>query len=243
MKILGRRFRKLQEPLQRSAVEKAYQAFKRKISALEQTVKRLFNRSRNTLPPREIHARSISKLQVPSALYGLNPQSEPDVIYIEKQVRDQQTCGTHAANAFFGKHALNPYNVYEQKDVEVLLQRMQERCLRATAEEKLPPASQLTLHNALYDESLIEALDNFQGDRMILASGLSHHFVTCVKGESGQWYVVDSMNHGKKIRVDSPASYLKLLYYGRDPEQMELEEKIVSVIHLKGENMPGVEQD
>ena len=120
---------------------------------------------------------------------------------------------------------------------------MKASCKAAKPEDNLPDADHLVLHNTMYGQPLLEALENMKGNKIVLSTGMATHFVSCVRGESGQWYVVDSAKHGEETRerVDSPAAYLRRLYHGWDVSQLDLQTQTVSIISMKGDELPGIE--
>ncbi len=134
---------------------------------------------------------------------------------------------------------LDPYNVYQAKPVDDLFKRMQRCCEQTAPEEKLPAPDQLVLDDAVYGERLLNDLESFKGDRLIMMPGLSTHYVAFVKGKSGPWYLLNSAKREEKIKIEGPAAYLRLVYHGRNINNLSWGESGVSMILMKEEHLPG----
>lgn len=243
--------------LKPSKVEKIYHALKRRIAILRQAVKSFFGSPRlyehsaqhfSTQPPaqdREIHTRQVAKMHCSTSEAAVSPKPRNEVndIYAEHQVEGEQTCGTHSANTFFGKHVLDQAAPKKAQNADDLFKRMKAACQEAKPEDNLPAAAQLVLHDTAYGQPLLEALENLKSDRIVLFTGMATHYVSCMRGESGQWYVVDSAKRGEAIKdkVDSPAAYLRRLYHGWDINQLDMQSLSVAIINMEGDELPGME--
>ncbi len=98
MRVFGSSFRHI---LQNSLAGRGLRAFKRAVSRLPQTLKKLLSIRHRLLPEHNLHTRSVHKHPATTPIFNKsNRENVLDNIYVEKQVGEQQTCGTHSANVF-----------------------------------------------------------------------------------------------------------------------------------------------
>ena len=249
--------------VRRPVTTRLYQGFKRNISRLKQVLKKLFIprswQSSSPEPPSiPLSSRNVNPQSTESSATGFKrPASEnvadvsgkrsigtsrassrSGVFHFERQQRGMQTCGTHSANMFFGKTALKPIEGRTPGRADDLLRRMHRACDEAGPLDDLPAKHNVFLQEAFYGDELVSALGRLRHDRLILLSGMSSHFVAFRRDASGQWYLLDSAAN-KPVKISDPGAYLKRIYHGYKPGELDMRGGQVSILAMAGEDLPG----
>ncbi|MRI35173.1 hypothetical protein EOPP23_19585 [Endozoicomonas sp. OPT23] len=152
--------------------------------------------------------------------------------YIEPQKK--HFCPFHAANAFLGKPMLPLTGSGDPMDGEEFLPFLKQALSEADPTATGIKAEDITLTSAVMSQQLANDLDAMTSDRIIIGTGLSSHFVCFRRSKDGHWYKLDSDRYQFEQERDSPGHYLQNIYRQGHTTQ---EENIVTLIHLKGEQL------
>ena len=121
------------------------------------------------------------------------PPSPP--FYMEPQ--ELQSCGRHAANAFFGGPLVEKPATDIPMEYDEVFASMQGGLREANDQQLFRTPIHISAYQGIFSDRMLQALNHLKGDRILILPNLSSHYLTFRKDQQGKWYKLESAAYEK----------------------------------------------